>query len=228
MRRIVLSFSQAYPHQELFQQILTNLKHPGWMPLNVSLSKPTSSCFLTHRDDGHGIGSRARDSTTKIRRLSPQRLLKFTKSTLNSAAQTPTTDYIPKIDSPEQDLCHIRAKQTRLRTRHDRVDAPLTFVTTPSRLRATHPPIRRYHDSPWRRRTHLETKPLTQQHSLGTTSATTAAGHLRAVQTRLHAKHFPETTQPTSVKPLTRLNTPIYASQAGHDCLLIPEHMSCH
>lgn len=35
VRRIVLSLSQAYPYQELFQQILANLKHPDWMPLRV-------------------------------------------------------------------------------------------------------------------------------------------------------------------------------------------------
>jgi hypothetical protein len=35
VRRIVLSLSQAYPYQELFLQVLTNLRNPEWMPLRL-------------------------------------------------------------------------------------------------------------------------------------------------------------------------------------------------
>ena len=35
VRRVVLSLSQAYPYQELFAQILLNLRRPEWVPLRL-------------------------------------------------------------------------------------------------------------------------------------------------------------------------------------------------
>lgn len=35
VRRVVLSLSQAYPYQALFEQILSNLRRPEWLPLRL-------------------------------------------------------------------------------------------------------------------------------------------------------------------------------------------------
>ena len=35
VRRVVLSLSQAYPYQELFRQVLENLRRPASMPLRL-------------------------------------------------------------------------------------------------------------------------------------------------------------------------------------------------